>query len=468
LLGFLPNADGLEEAGKPGAGAMQAFQDFIGQLNDLLWGWPMLIAIGGVGLYLVIGLRFMPWRKIPEGFATSFAPSRGKGEISPFQALATALAATVGTGNIAGVATAIYWGGPGALFYMWVIAFIGMATKYSEAVCAVAYREKDALGNFVGGPMYYIKNGVGPKFPKLAMVLAPAFAIFTAFAGFGIGNTVQANSVAKVMESSFGVPTIATGLFVMVTVGLVLVGGLKRIAEVASALVPTMIVIYVGSGIAILAANYAALPDAFALIFKHAFTPAAAEGGFLGATVVMAIRWGFARGIFSNEAGLGSAAIVHAAAKTNNPIEQGLVGMIGVFIDTIVVCTITGLVIITSGVWTSSANGPAMTADAFQATLGFGGTVVAISLALFTYTTLLGWSYYGERALVFLFGVKAIMPYRIIWVLLIPIGATMSLDLVWGIADALNAMMAIPNLIALIILAPAVFAMTRNYWNKEG
>jgi len=204
------------------------------------------------------------------------------------------------------------------------------------------------------------------------------------------------------------------------------------------------------------------------LIFKHAFTPAAAEGGFLGATVVMAIRWGFARGIFSNEAGLGSAAIVHAAAKTNNPIEQGLVGMIGVFIDTIVVCTITGLVIITSGVWTSSANGPAMTADAFQATLGFGGTVVAISLALFTYTTLLGWSYYGERALVFLFGVKAIMPYRIIWVLLIPIGATMSLDLVWGIADALNAMMAIPNLIALIILAPAVFAMTRNYWNKEG
>ena len=446
---------------------MQAISDFVNALNDILWGWPMLVALAATGVFLTVGLRFIPWRKLPEGLALSVRPSRGAGDISPFQALMTALAATVGTGNIAGVATAIYFGGPGALFYMWVIALIGMATKYTEAVLAVAYREVDELGNHVGGPMYYIKNGVGAKFPTLALVLAPAFAIFTALAGFGIGNGVQAHSVASALDSNFGVPVLVSGLVMMVAVGLVLIGGIRRIAEVASALVPTMIVVYIGSAVLVLAYNYAAIPAAFGLIFQYAFTPTAAEGGAIGASIMLAIRWGFARGIFSNEAGLGSAAIAHAAAKTDDPIQQGLVGMVGVFIDTLIVCTLTGLVIITSGLWTGDVNGAALTSAAFGATLPWGGALVAVSLALFAFTTLLGWGYYGERAVEFLFGIKAIWPYRIVWVLAIPVGAMTSLDLVWNMADALNAMMALPNLIALFILAPAVFTMTRNYWAKD-
>ncbi len=445
---------------------MQAINEFVNALNNILWGWPMLIALAATGVFLTIGLRFVPWRKLPEALVLSVRPSKGAGDISPFQALTTALAATVGTGNIAGVATAIYFGGPGALFYMWVIALVGMATKYTEAVLAVAYREVDELGNHVGGPMYYIKNGVGAKFPTLALILAPAFAIFTALAGFGIGNGVQANSVAHALNESFGVPVLVSGLAMMVLVGLVLVGGIRRIGEVASALVPTMIVLYVGTAVVILAINYAAIPAAFALVFQYAFTPGAVEGGAIGASVMLAIRWGFARGIFSNEAGLGSAAIAHAAAKTDDPIQQGLVGMVGVFIDTLVVCTLTGLVIITSGLWAGGLNGAALTSAAFAATLPWGNAIVAVSLALFAFTTLLGWSYYGERAVEFLFGIKAIWPYRIVWVLAIPFGAVTSLDLVWNMADALNAMMALPNLIALFIMAPAVFAMTRNYWAK--
>ncbi|MCF8469819.1 MAG: sodium:alanine symporter family protein [Parvibaculum sp.] len=446
---------------------MQAIEEFVRTVDGYLWGPWMLAALALTGAFLTVGLRFVPWRKLPAAFKLAVQPSTGEGDISPFQALMTALAATVGTGNIAGVATAIYFGGPGALFYMWVIALVGMATKYSEAVCAVAYREVDELGNHVGGPMYYIKNGVGAKFPRLAFVLAPAFAVFTALAGFGIGNGVQANSVAQVLHENFAVPNVVTGLVLMVVVGLVLIGGIRRIADVASALVPSMIVLYMGAGLVVLAINYAALPDAFALIFRSAFTPSAAEGGFAGATVMLAIRWGFARGIFSNEAGLGSAAIAHAAAKTNDPIQQGLVGMLGTFIDTLVVCTVTGLVIVTSGIWTDGLNGAALTSGAFEAALPFGGTIVAICLALFSFTTLLGWSYYGERAVEFLFGVKAILPYRVVWVLAVPIGALTSLNFIWLLADALNAMMAIPNLIALLILSPAIFTMTRNYWTKE-
>jgi len=446
---------------------MQALHDFVEMIDGYLWGPWMLGALALTGVFLTIGLRFIPWRKLPEAFKLALQPSKGPGDISPFQALMTAMAATVGTGNIAGVATAIYFGGPGALFYMWVIALVGMATKYSEAVCAVAYREVDELGNHVGGPMYYIKNGVGAKFPKVALVLAPAFAIFTAFAGFGIGNGVQANSVALALRDTFAVPVEVTGLALMVIVGLVLIGGIRRIADVASALVPTMIVIYLGTGLIILAMNFAAIPSAVALIFSSAFTPVAAEGGFLGATVMLAIRWGFARGIFSNEAGLGSAAIAHAAAKTVDPIQQGLVGMLGTFIDTIIVCTITGLVIITTGAWMSGENGAVLTGTAFGSALPYGGVIVTVCLALFAFSTLLGWSYYGERAVEFLFGVKAIVPYRIVWVLAVPVGAITSLDFVWLLADALNAMMAIPNLIALLILSPAIFAMTKNYWSKN-
>ncbi len=446
---------------------MQGLTDLIATANSYLWGPWMLAALALTGLFLTVGLRFIPWRKLPEAFPLLLRPPKGAGDISPFQALMTALAATVGTGNIAGVATAIHFGGPGALFYMWVIALIGMATKYSEAVCAIHYREVDQLGNHVGGPMYYIKNGLGPRLPRLAAILAPAFAVFTACAGFGIGNTVQANSVAHALAENFSVPPWATGMLLMIVVGLVLIGGIRRIAHFASALVPTMVILYLGAGLAILVLNYAALPEAFGLIFHSAFTQTAAEGGFAGATVLLAIRWGFARGIFSNEAGLGSAAIAHAAAKTNNPVQQGLVGMLGTFIDTLIVCTITGLVIITSGTWSSGLNGAALTSAAFAGALPAGGALVALSLALFAFTTLLGWSYYGERAVEFLFGVRAILPYRILWVLAVPLGALVSLDFVWLLADALNALMAIPNLIALLLLSPVVFTLTREYWARH-
>ena len=446
---------------------MQALTDFLTAANGYLWGPWMLGALALTGGFLTIGLRFIPWRKLPQAFPLLFQRSRGSGDITPFQALMTALAATVGTGNIAGVATAIHFGGPGALFYMWVIALVGMATKYSEAVCAIHYREVDELGNHVGGPMYYIKNGLGPRLPRLAALLAPAFALFTALAGFGIGNTVQANSVAHALAENFSVPPWATGMLLMIVVGLVLIGGIRRIAHFASALVPTMVILYLGAGVIILALNYSALPGAFALILQSAFTQTAAEGGFAGATVLLAIRWGFARGIFSNEAGLGSAAIVHAAAKTDDPVQQGLIGMLGTFIDTLVVCTITGLVIITSGTWTGGLNGAALTSAAFAGTLPAGGTLVALSLALFAFTTLLGWSYYGERAVEFLFGIRAILPYRILWVLAVPLGAMTSLNFVWLLADALNALMAIPNLIALLLLSPVVFTLTRDYWARS-
>ncbi|MEP2283512.1 MAG: amino acid carrier protein, partial [Nitratireductor sp.] len=318
-----------------------------------------------------------------------------------------------------------------------------------------------------GGPMYYIKNGVGARFPALAAFLAPAFAVFTALAGFGIGNTVQANSVADALGASFGIPAWITGLVIAVAVGLVLIGGIRRIADVAGALVPTMIVAYLGTGLAILVMNAAEIPGALSLVFHHAFTPAAAGGGFAGATVMMAIRYGVARGVFSNEAGLGSAPIAHAAARTSDPVRQGLIAMLGTFIDTIIVCTMTGLVIITSGAWQSGENGAALTSLAFAHSFSFGNEIVAVALAIFAFTTLLGWSYYGEKAVEFLFGVKAIMPYRIVWVIAIPIGATSSLSFVWLLADTLNAMMAIPNLIGLLILAPGIFAMTKAYFAAE-
>ncbi|PKP76512.1 MAG: sodium:alanine symporter family protein [Alphaproteobacteria bacterium HGW-Alphaproteobacteria-3] len=445
--------------------------DFITELLDIvnkqLWGVPMLVALGATGLFLMIGLRFIPLRKIPTAFSLMAKKGEGEGDISPFQALMTALAATVGTGNIVGVATAIFLGGPGALFYMWVIALIGMATKYSEAVCAIAWREVDELGNHVGGPMYYIKNGVGARFPQIATFLAPTFAVFAALAGFGIGNTTQANSVADALYTSFAVPEWVTGLIIMAAVGLVLIGGIRRIAEVASALVPSMIVLYVGTAIVVLLMNASAIPDALALVFTHAFEPAAAAGGFAGASVAAAIQLGVARGVFSNEAGLGSAPIAHAAARTKDPVQQGLIAMLGTFIDTIIVCTMTGLVILTSGAWMTGKRGAELTSAAFSNTFTFGNEIVAVALSVFAFTTLLGWSYYGEKAVEFLFGVKGIMPYRLLWVLVIPIGATQSLDFVWKLADALNAMMAIPNLIALLILSPAIFAMTRNYWAKD-
>lgn len=449
---------------------MESISSIIGTINGIVWGAPMLILILGVGFFMSLGLKLMPILKLGTGFSLLFKGTKAKegeeseGEIPPYQALMTAMSATVGTGNIAGVATAVFLGGPGALFWMWLTALVGMATKFSEAVLAVKYREVDEEGNHVGGPMYYIKNGLGQKWAWLGT----AFAIFGAIAGFGIGNTVQSNSIAQVVEANFGVPTVATGLVAMVLVGAVLIGGIKRIGSVAGALVPLMAVAYILAGLVVLSINADQIGPAFALIFESAFTGHAAEGGFAGAAVWAAIRFGVARGVFSNEAGLGSAPIAHAAAQTKDPVRQGLIAMLGTFLDTIIVCSITGLVIVSSGAWTSGESGAALTSAAFADALpGLGNYLVAISLAIFAFTTIIGWSFYGEKCVEFLFGVKAIKPYRLLWILAVPLGATLSLDFVWLVADTLNAMMALPNLIAIAILSPVVFRLTREYFERQ-
>jgi len=446
---------------------MEAITSVIQAINGIVWGPMMLVLILGVGLFLMLGLKLMPILRLGTGFKLLWSGRSAKGEeakegeIPPYQALMTALSATVGTGNIAGVATAVFLGGPGALFWMWCTALVGMATKYAEAVLAVKYREVDEEGNHVGGPMYYIKNGLGKNWAWLGT----AFAIFGAVAAFGIGNTVQSNSVADVIHSNFGLNVWATGAILMVLVGAVLIGGIKRIGSVAGALVPLMAIAYLTAGLVVLAINADAIPAALNLIFTYAFTESAAEGGFAGAAIWMAIRFGVARGIFSNEAGLGSAPIAHAAAQTKDPVRQGMVAMLGTFIDTIIICSITGLVIITSGEWTSGVSGAALTSAAFSHSLpGIGNYLVAIALAIFAFTTIIGWSFYGERCVEFLFGVKAIVPYRVLWIIAVPIGAGVSLDFIWLLADTLNAMMAIPNLIALALLSPVVFRLTREYF----
>ena len=438
---------------------------YIDKLNGLVWGPPMLILILGTGFYLMLGLRLIPLRKIGFGFIMLWHGRKktGKGDISAFNALMTALSATVGIGNIAGVATAIHLGGPGALFWMWCTALVGMATKYSETVCAIEYRETDERGEHVGGPMYYIKNGLKGNW----IVLGVAFAIFGALAGFGIGNMVQANSVADALHSTYAIPTWVTGVVSAVLVWLVLIGGIQRLGEVSGKLVPLMCVIYVVGGLFILILHAAAVPQALNLIFTHAFTPVAATGGFVGATMVLAIQYGVARGVFSNEAGLGSAPIAHATATSNSSVEQGLIAMLGTFIDTIIVCSITGLVIVVSGTWTSGLTGASLSTAAFEQMLpGFGNHLVTISLILFAFTTILGWSFYSEKCVQFLFGIRAITPYRWLWVLAIPIGAMAKLEFVWLVADTLNALMAIPNLIALLLLSPVIFRLTREYFAR--
>ncbi len=447
---------------------MELITDLIKQLNGIVWGPVMLVLILGTGLVLMIGLKGMPIAKLGYGFKMLWRgrdyKSKVEGDISPFNALMTSLAATIGTGNIAGVATAIFLGGPGALFWMWMTALVGMATKYAEAVLAVHYRETDENGNKIGGPMYYIKNGLGQRFTWLAT----SFAIFGALAGFGIGNTIQANSVADVLSSNLGINPWVTGIVMAVLVALVLLGGIRRIAEVAGKLVPFMAISYVLAGIVILAMHASQIPAAFDLIFTYAFTPIAATGGFAGAAVWAAIRFGVARGIFSNEAGLGSAPIAHAAAKTNSPVQQGTVAMLGTFIDTIIVCSITGLVIIVSGVWASGETGASLSSLAFESALpGFGGAIVAIGLCVFAFTTILGWSIYGEKCVEYLFGVKSIIPFRVLWIIAVPLGATANLSFIWLVADTLNALMALPNLVALLLLSPVVFKLTKEYFKAS-
>jgi len=445
---------------------MQLLNDFISSLNGIVWGPLMLLLILGTGLYLMYGLSFMPLKRIGYSFKLLWQSreKKGEGDIAPFNALMTSLSATIGTGNIAGVATAIFLGGPGALFWMWCTALVGMATKYAEAVLAVKYREIDNKGMHIGGPMFYIKNGLKSHWAWLGT----CFALFGALAGFGIGNTIQANSVADVINNTFAVPHSVTGLIMAVLTALVLIGGIKRIARVAGKLVPLMATAYVFAGMVILIINIDAIPHAFSLIFTHAFTPVAATGGFAGAAVWAAIRFGVARGIFSNEAGLGSAPIAHAAAGTNSPVQQGNIAMLGTFIDTIIICSITGLVIISTGAWSQGETGASLSSAAFEMALpGFGSYIVTIGLSVFAFTTILGWSFYSEKCVEYLFGEGAITPFRICWVIAVPIGATANLSFVWLVADTLNALMAIPNLIALILLSPVVFKLTQEHFKNN-
>ncbi len=450
---------------------MGAYTEILNQVSSFVWGPAMLILLVGTGIFLTVGTAFIPLRKIGYAFKLLWKGRKKTeevGDISPFNALMTALAATVGTGNIAGVATAIALGGPGAVFWMWMTALVGMATKYAEAVLAVRYREVDSRGRQQGGPMYYIKNGLGDKWKWLAFL----FAAFGTVAAFGIGNTVQANSVAQAVAANFNIPTWASGGILAILTALVLIGGVQRIGTVAGKLVPFMALAYVAGAMVIIIMQFDQVPAAIGLIIGDAFTGTAATGGFAGASVMMAIRFGVARGVFSNEAGLGTAPIAHAAAKTNDPVRQGVIGMLGTFIDTIIICTMTALVIVLSAGWTQidpatgqQISGAALTSLAFgQALPGIGNYIVTIGIMLFAYTTLLGWSFYGERCAEYIFGVKSIAPYRVLWIISIPIGATAELNPLWLLADIMNALMAIPNLIALLLLSPIVFKITRKYF----
>lgn len=445
---------------------MTMIEDLLNQLSGIVWGPVMLVFLLGIGVFLTIGLKALTWVQTPRAFIMLWQSrnSSQEGDISPFQALMTALSATIGTGNIAGVATAIFLGGPGAIFWMWVTALFGMATKYAEAVLAVKYREKDDLGNHVGGPMYYIKNGLGKKWNWLAI----AFALFGTLASFGIGNMVQANSVADAVNTLFQIPAWLTGSVMAVLTAIVILGGINRIAEVAAKLVPLMASAYILGALSVIFLNIQQVPDALMLILNSAFNESAAFGGFAGATVWAAIRFGVARGVFSNEAGLGSAPIAHAAAKTNDPVQQGLIAMLGTFIDTLMVCTMTALVIILTGVWSSGENGAALSTLAFNSGLpGWGGYIVVFGIVVFAFTTILGWSYYGERCAEFLFGTKVILPYRLLWLCAIPLGATGKLGIIWLMADVMNGLMAIPNLIALALLSPVVFKASKHYFSTS-
>ena len=456
---------------------LSGLQQALDWLSGVIWGPFFLIPLLlGTGLYLTIRLGGIQFRKLGAalrlGLFTRKDPG-ADGDISQFQALTTALAATVGTGNIVGVATAIGIGGPGALFWMWVTGLLGMASKYSESFLGVRFRKTDAAGEKSGGPQYYLERGIPGPFGK---VLAISFAIFAVIACFGIGNMTQGNSIASNLQASFDVPTWVSGIVLTVFAMLVLVGGIKSIGKVTASLVPIMIVFYVLGALYILIANIGGVPAAFAQIFSEAFTGTSAIGGFAGSAIIIAVQFGVARGIFSNESGMGSAAIAAAAAKTSHPVRQGLVSMTQTFIDTIIVVTCTGLVIITTGVWhmTDPATGeqisPAlMTGEAFSHGLPgeWGHYIVTIGLVLFAGSTILGWSYYGERNVERLFGRRAVMPFRILFSLVVFVGCTVQLSLVWSFSDVMNGLMAVPNLIGLLILSGLVARETKKYLDND-
>jgi alanine or glycine:cation symporter, AGCS family len=440
-------------------------------LSDFVWGPYLLIPLLlFTGLFLTIRLRGLQFRRLgPALYLALFVRKEAdaEGDISHFQALMTALAATVGTGNIVGVATAIALGGPGAVFWMWMTGLVGMATKYSEALLSVRYRTTDARGEQAGGPMYYLSAGI--RWRPLGRTLGFLFALFAAFAAFGIGNMTQAHSVADALLGSFAVPRWVTGSVLAVLAAAVILGGIRSIGRFTGVFVPVMIALYmIGSGIIILL-NIEMVPHAFGLIFQNAFSATSATGGFAGAALAQGIRYGVARGIFSNESGLGSAGIAAAAAQTREPARQALVSMTQTFIDTIVVCSFTAIAILATGAWQSGENGVALTQLAFHTGLPgeWGGWIVALSLSFFAFSTLLGWSYYGEKSIEYLLGERAILPYRLLFVGAIYVGAVHSLDFVWAISDVMNGLMALPNLIGLLLLSGVIVNETRAFLERE-
>ena len=446
-------------------------KEILESINNFIWGPPLLMLLVGTGIYLTIRLKLLQVFKLPLALKYVFCKDEeandknANGDVSSFGALCTALSATIGTGNIVGVATAIKTGGPGALLWMWLAAFFGMATKYAEGVLAIKYRVKDENGEMAGGPMYYIEKGLGYKW------LAKLFALLGVGVAFlGIGTFAQVNSIAEGLKSSFNVPLWITAILVTVAVALVTLGGIKRISKVSETIVPFMAILYILGALIVLGFNIPAIPAALSLIVRSAFSPEATLGGVAGITVQMAIQKGVGRGVFSNEAGLGSAPIAAAAAKTNSAVRQGLISMTGTFFDTIVICTMTGLAIIITGSYTSSAEGAALTTSAFTTGLPtaisfIGKYIVNIGLIFFAFTTILGWNYYGEKCMQYLSGVKAILPYKIIFIILVAIGPFLSLDLIFVIADIVNGLMAFPNLVGLIGLRKIVIQETELFFN---
>jgi AGCS family alanine or glycine:cation symporter len=469
---------------------VQAFYDQVTNVSDFIWGgtWngesilpfpPMVIVLLGVGAWIMIGLRFYPILKLGEAFAGLFKKGEGgKGEISPFAALSTALSGQVGTGNLAGVATAITLGGPGALFWMWVTALFGMALAFAEGSLAIRFREQRADGTYQGGPMTYIRKGLGKNWGWLAVL----FCLGTLFSSVATGNMIQSNSIADSITSLVPVPEWGAGLIVAAAVFIVIIGGIKSIGSIAEKIVPFMAITYLVLGLIALVLNIEDLPASFALIFDSAFNGAAATGGFLGAGVMMAIRAGVARGLFSNEAGQGSTPMAHAVAQTDDPARQGRFAMMGTFIDTMIICTMTGLVMLTvqgsfpagagtvEHVWNSDLRGFEMTLAAYAVvfpqilfgTTTLGGMITSACLIMFVFTTLLTWSYYGERAATYLFGQRVAIPWRLLWVGMIFVGSFQQIEFVWRMGDIANAAMALPNLIALAALSAVVFALAKG------
>lgn len=436
-------------------------------INNFVWGPPLLLLLVGTGVYFTLRLGVFQIGKLPTAFRLIFSSDQsGQGDVSSFAALCTALAATVGTGNIVGVATAITTGGPGALFWMWVAAFFGMATKYAEGFLAIKYRTKDTNGQAAGGPMHYITLGMGQKWKPLAVFFAISGVLV---ALLGMGTFSQVNSIASSMSSSFGLVPQLVSIVTAISIAFFIFGGIEKISDVSTKIVPFMAILYILASVIVLAMHFDQILPTLALVLKSAFSPAAAAGGFAGATVQQAIQRGIARGVFSNESGLGSAPIAAAAAKSDNPVEQGLISMTGTFIDTLIICTLTGLTILVTGQWSvEGLAGAPLTQAAFATVFGNTGSIaLTISLVLFAFTTILGWSYYGERCIEFLFGTKSILPYRLAFIAMVALGGFLKLDLIWTIADIVNGLMALPNLIALLALSPVIIKETRQYFAKR-